>query len=153
MECEICGKKTEKLFEVVIDGEVYKACKECARFGKIRKEKEIHFKDYKPKEVVKEIKEIEEIISPEAPKLIRELRQKEGLTRSEFARKYNISEKIIEKLEKGQHVDINIVKRIEKILKIPLIEKVEIYYNDKEKRKIEKREETLTVGDILIIRD
>jgi len=35
VECEICGKKVEKVFVAEIEGVVLKVCEECSKSGKI----------------------------------------------------------------------------------------------------------------------
>jgi ribosome-binding protein aMBF1 (putative translation factor) len=35
MECEICGKKTSKIFITEIEGTILRLCKECSKSGKI----------------------------------------------------------------------------------------------------------------------
>jgi len=147
MECELCGKETDELFEVIIEGSLLKVCKECAKFGKVKKEVKRSRFGFKKAEL-EEVREVELIVSPEAGKIIRELRQREGLTREEFAKKYNISERLIERLEKGEHIDVKDAQRLEKIFKVKLTEEVVLHYDPKEKK---SEEEVLTVGDIIKI--
>jgi putative transcription factor len=152
MECELCGKETDELFEVMIEGSLLKVCKECAKFGKIRKEAKIstasHLKN--KSEGVKEVKEVEIIISPEAKEKIKNYRESLGLTREELAKKLGVKVNLIEKLERGEynHLDVREVQKLEKKTKLKLTEEVVLYYGGTSKK---SDEEVLTVGDVVKI--
>ncbi len=150
VECELCGKKTNKLFHVIIEGVSLQVCENCAKFGKIKKEKIISNKAHLKNEDVelKEIREKEVIISPKAKDLLRKYREERGLTREELAKALNVKVNLIEKIERGiTDLDLKDVEKIEKKLKLKLTEEVVIDYDPKQKQFDEN--ETLTVGDVV----
>ena len=151
MECELCGAETNELVEVVIEGSILKVCKNCARFGKIKKEKKTSTFDHmKNKEnPIKEVRETELIISPDAKEKIKKYRESLGLTREELAKRLGVKVNVIEKLERGNYsIDIKEVQKLEKKLKLKLTEELVLYYSEDIKR---KDEDVLTVGDIVRI--
>jgi len=150
MECELCGKSTNKLISVVIEGVSLQVCEECAKFGKIKKEKiysnKSHLKNIQQE--IKEIREKEIIVSPNAKDLLRRYREGKGLTREELAKMINVKVNLIEKIERGvTDLDLKDVEKIEKKLKLKLTEEVIIDYDPKQKQFDEN--ETLTVGDVV----
>ncbi len=156
MECELCGKKTTKIFNVIIEGVILQVCEECSKFGKKienNSKNKIIKSPIKKKEKIepKEIREEEEIILPNAGEIIRKIREERNMNREEFAKMLNIKVKIIEKLENGEEgIDLEDVRKIEKKLKIKLTDKVVVNYDPKQKQLNE--EEILTVGDIIKIK-
>jgi len=151
MECELCGKETNDLIEAVIEGSLLKVCRDCAKFGKIKKEKVTSTLEHlKNKESsIKEVKETEIIISPNAKEKIKNYRESLGLTREELAKKLGVKVNLIEKLERGDYnIDVKEVQKLEKKLKMKLTEEVVLYYSDSSKK---REEEILTVGDVVRI--
>ena len=150
MECELCGKVTNKLFNVVIEEVSLQVCEECAKFGKIKKEKVFSNKAYLKniQQEIKEIREKEIIVSQKAKDLLRRYREEKGLTREELAKMLNVKVNLIEKIERGvTDLDLKDVEKIEKKLKLKLTEEVVIDYDPKQKQFDEN--ETLTVGDVV----
>ncbi|HIQ50731.1 MAG TPA: TIGR00270 family protein [Nautiliaceae bacterium] len=151
MECELCGKESNELVEAIIEGSLLKVCKNCAKYGKIKKEERIstfeHMKN--KKNPVKEVRETELIISPDAKEKLKEYRESLGLTREELAKKLGVKVNLIEKLERGDYnIDVKEVLKLEKRLKLKLTEEITLYYSDHAKK---KEEEILTVGDVVKI--
>ena len=145
--CEICGKKTNKLYRVKIEGVEMLVCKECAKYGELIGEASEDVK--KPKKVKKEIKvEVEEAIVPNYPKIIREARERLGLTQEQMAKKLKLKESLYKKIEEGKlEPTIDIAKRIEKELNVKLVEEI-----SGEKFENESGEKNLTLGDVVTIR-
>jgi len=124
MNCEICGKETKDLVKIVIEGTILKVCMACAKYGKI-----IDKKEEVEEKVVKEIEDFYEDIVEDYAKRIKEAREKTGLSIKEFCKKYNLKENIMRKIERGELVpDIELARKLEKILKIKLIEKKKYKY-------------------------
>ncbi|MCW1296416.1 MAG: multiprotein bridging factor aMBF1 [Candidatus Parvarchaeota archaeon] len=139
--CELCGKEVEKTLDVSIEGSVLRLCESCSKFGKVIKENKIV-----PKKVEKEEEEKEITIVENYAEIFRELREKLGLTQEEFARKLNVKESEIKKIESSKlEPDINLALKIEKMFGVKLIEEgFNVLYN--------KREEkigNLTIGDVI----
>jgi len=143
VECTICGKKTDKLFKIDVEGSVQEVCEACTKYG----------------EKIPEIQTFERaIISKNKPirvedlflvenygKLIREKRKRMGLDRKKFANKIKEKESVIRRVE-SEEMQPNeaLLKKIERFLNINLMEK---YENKKYTSK--KSGGNLTIGDVL----
>ncbi len=146
MICELCGKEAQ-LFKTEIEGTQLNVCKDCAKFGNILeevKEKKVEIKTkVKKKEPGDEIIEI--VVSDFAQK-IKNRREKLKLKQEELAKKLGIKESLLHHIESGKFMpSIELAKRIEKFLKIKLVEEyIETGMN------IAKGETAeLTIGDIV----
>ncbi len=146
--CDMCGKETD-LVVAIIEGSEMNVCSQCARFGKIIR------KIKPPEPIKKEIekvgkeepeKEIIENIVESYGKIIKEAREKLGLKQEDFAKKINEKASLIHKIEsEHQKPSIDFAKKIEKFLKIKLIEEEKL-----EKIKLDKSDsESFTIGDII----
>ncbi len=159
MICELCGRDVPRLKKVVIEGVILNVCDECAKFGKEIKGNEIP-KDvkYLPPEIVRErlerkrrrsrkdYLEEEEVLVEDYPKVIREARERLGLTQEELAKKILEKRTVISKIERGEmRPDEKLIKKLEKALGIKLKEKVSPIYSSKEK----KKGTALTLGDLI----
>ncbi|EQB69603.1 MAG: hypothetical protein AMDU5_GPLC00003G0153 [Thermoplasmatales archaeon Gpl] len=145
MECELCGKKTDHLKKVKIDGAVMAVCSDCEKFG-------TPLENYRNKPVIKSVSsnsqsnisaqpvfipqqkprkkttkeaDIDELeIVPDYAVLIRETREKTGMTQDEFAAKIKEKRTSIAAIERGSlKPDIKTARKIELFLKIKLVEK------------------------------
>ena len=142
MNCELCGKKSE-LFRAKIEGTIVDVCEKCSKFGEVI---ERVIKEEENKIVKKKIREeiIEEIRKGYGA-IIKNAREKLGLTQEELARKINEKESLIHKLE-SELVEptLELAEKLEKFLKIKLIE----IYSD-ENKYVKNNDEKLTIGDLL----
>ncbi len=158
MICELCGKDVPRLHKVVIEGVIMNVCDDCAKFGKEIKGNEVP-KDvkYLPPEVVRErlerkkprqrrdVLEEEEVLREDYPQLIRNAREKLGLTQDELAKRILEKKTVISKIERGEmRPDEKLIKKLEKALNIKLKEKVSGVYRTEEKKNV-----SLTLGDLL----
>lgn len=158
MICELCGRDVPRLKKVIIEGVVLNVCDECAKFGKEIKGNEIP-KDvkYLPPEVVRErlerkrrkrrdYLEEEEVLIDDYPRVIREARERMGLTQDELAKKILEKKTVISKIERGEmRPDEKLIKKLEKALNIKLKEKISPFYRKEE----EKKSSALTLGDLI----
>ncbi|MEM5793370.1 MAG: multiprotein bridging factor aMBF1 [Candidatus Aenigmatarchaeota archaeon] len=146
MECNLCGRETQKIFIIKVEGSQIEVCENCTKYGEIVGELKPKKKmEEKPKEI--EIEPKEELIQNYG-KIIIEARKKKGLDRKEFARKINERESIIKRVEMElMRPDDKLRKKIENFLEIKL---TEIY----EKPNIGNKEikGVLTLGDIVEIK-
>ncbi len=142
--CDMCGKET-KLIVALIENTELNVCEKCGKFGKI-----IRKDNYIPKIKKSIIKEIEEEVLERIVKgygtLIKEAREKINIKQEDFAKKINEKVSLIHNIESGHHEpNIKLAQKIEKFLKIKLIDE----------KKLEKTElkttksETLTIGDLI----
>ena len=145
MECELCGKKTDHLKKVKIDGAVMAVCSDCEKFGipleNYRNKpvinsisthsrssisaKPVFIPQQKPRKKVTKEADIDELeIVPDYAVLIRETREKTGMTQDEFAAKIKEKRTSIAAIERGSlKPDIKTARKIELFLKIKLVEK------------------------------
>ncbi|MCD6370165.1 MAG: TIGR00270 family protein [Thermoplasmata archaeon] len=158
MICELCGRNVPRLKKVIIEGVILNVCDECAKFGKEIKGNEIP-KDvkYLPPEVVRErlerkrrkrkdYLEEEEVLIDDYSRVIREARERMGLTQDELAKKILEKKTVISKIERGEmRPDEKLIKKLEKALNIKLKEKVSPLYRKEE----EKKSGALTLGDLI----
>lgn len=119
MICEICGKETDKLYEIYIEGARLKVCRDCAiRYGKSTNE------GRKIEEKKEEGDLVGYVIVEDFNRRLREYREKNNLKQSDMAKLLGIKESLYKALEEGRvKPDINLAKKIEKNLKIKIIEK------------------------------
>ncbi len=159
MFCELCGRETNQLYLVEIEGSKLMVCEKCKGYGKFIK-KITNFEEPK-KEQKKETKEIGEKKTTEIfnedsydfvdnyGKLIKQKREEMGLTQEQFAKLLNERESIIHKIE-NQEIEpsYNLAKKIEKKLGIKILTKTPNYaYSTKDKTKA-----VLTLGDVIKIK-
>lgn len=145
----MCGKDTN-LVIALIEGTELKVCEGCAKFGKIirRIQPEPTKKERKIIEKTKsdEKEEIIEVIVEDYNKKIKQAREKLSLDQKDFAKKINEKASLMHKIESGHFKpSINLARKIEKFLKIKLIEQQEI----KDKNFNTTKSDAFTIGDIL----
>lgn len=150
--CEMCGKES-LLLKTKIEGTELMVCGSCASFGKVlQKPAEIKESRPKPKKFVEnKIEEVIEIISGDYSKRIRDARNWMGLTQKEFAKKLSEKESLIQKMESNHLMPtLDLAKKIEKTCNIKLIEN---YKEKKESAKINFKDKSLTIGDLIDLKD
>ncbi len=145
MRCELCGSN-EAIFLIKIEGTVLKVCSSCARYGKIIGKIGEVSKDVS--EESKEIVEKEYEIVEDYAERIRKVREALGLSIEEFCRKFGFKESTYRKIEEGKiKPDLKTARKLEKILKIKLIEEIKYHYYIGKKE--DKKEDYVTLGDIV----
>ena len=134
-QCELCGKDTT-LVNVLIEGVNLNACTDCGKHGKaIITRKALHSDE-----------EISEDISPDYDVKIKQARESRNLKQQECAKLLNIKESMLQKLEtKKIRPSLELAKKIQSLLHISLIEKVESQNTDFSA----KKSQPLTIGDII----
>ncbi|MDI6645101.1 MAG: multiprotein bridging factor aMBF1 [Methanobacteriaceae archaeon] len=126
MRCEICGKNIiGKPMRTKIEGSVMYACNECAKLGKIQREpvkprkQRVASRPPMRKEPSYEVHE-------EYNKLVRDAREKRGWSREDLAEKIYEKVSVINRIESGKMIpDVKLAKKLENILKISIVEKIE----------------------------
>lgn len=126
MRCEICGKKViGQPVKTKIESSVMLTCNECAKFGKIQREPP---KARKPRPFKKtpRIREPSEEVVEDYKTIIRNAREQKGWSREQLAEKLYEKASVINRIESGKMVpDIKLARKLERTLKIKLIEKQE----------------------------
>ncbi|HIP66526.1 MAG TPA: TIGR00270 family protein [Candidatus Nanopusillus sp.] len=147
MICEICGKKSDKLSTIMVDGAILHVCSECRKYGR-----EVEIKYGKVDEIrkpkVTTVPIYDEEIVDNYHIILRKYREEKGLTQEEMAKILNIKSSTYRSIEEGKiKPTIDLAKKIEKILKIKIIKKV-ILFEEGENKSFE-----LTVADIIRLED
>lgn len=150
--CDMCGK-TARLVKTKIEGTVLDVCEQCARFGEaVSKSKPIPPKNIfqaRPAQPTPRRPEIMQMILQDYSKLIRQARERKGLTQEQFAGQLNEKESIIQKMENGQFKpSIKLARKLEKILHIQLVDQ----YDEKGEIPLQTKKsksEGFTLGDFV----
>jgi len=139
--CELCGKDAP-LINALVEGTQMNVCQPCGKFGKVIQKPFAHF----AKQPLAKEPEVVEVVVSDYAQRIRSAREKSGKTQKEFAMMLNEKESIIHKIENSMFVPpISMAKKLEKLLKIKLVE-----IEEEEKTETAKKSSgPLTIGDIL----
>ena len=149
--CEMCGKESE-LFITDIESTRMNVCSGCAGFGKKIRRVEPEIKARKQKKQQKiaaeqQEPEIIQMIVLDYPQIIKRKREQMGMKQKEFARFIAERESLLHSMEVGKFKpSLKQALKLEKILKIKLIEDVE-----ETKSEFAKTDggERLTLGDFI----
>jgi putative transcription factor len=132
MNCEICGKKIEgKGKKILIDGSLLHVCAYCASLGDREvRNSAVKYKDREQKfaSTIKtfEKNEDEMDIVQDFPTLIKQARERMGLSQDALAHKINEKVSVIKLIETGRlKPSILLAKKIERALKINLFTRIE----------------------------
>ena len=143
----MCGKQSN-LVVALIEGVELNVCKECAKFGKILREakpEKIKIKKEKPKPEKEKI----QIIVDDFAEIIKNKREKIGLSQKDFAKKINEKVSLIHNIECGKFMpSIELAKKLEKALGIKIIEE----YEEKHDRLKTEKAQGLTIGDVIKVK-
>jgi len=159
MECEICGRKTDRLFEIYVEGTNLRVCSICSKcftstrkFGK--KEKFSH----KLRSYSKEMSHKQEYDAKVVGDVLRKIRMRYRLTQKQLSQILCVRESIIRRIERGElKPDASIVRRVEKQFKVEIqperdenLDKILSGEVEDSFRTI--KQEPLTLGDVVKIR-
>lgn len=135
VQCELCGKDTT-LVNVLIEGVNLNACSDCGKHGRV----------ITAKSTIQRDEEISEDISSDYDVKIKHARESRNLKQQECAQLLNIKESMLQKLEtKKMRPSLELAKKIQSLLHISLIEKVESLNTNFSA----KKSQPLTIGDII----
>jgi len=152
--CEICGKTIEKPVTIRFNKRILKVCNECKIIGE-----EIEYKPIEKKQIIKTItqqkknvlkREPEYTIREDYAREIKKARENLGMTQDMLASLIGEKLSTLKKIEAGKlKPTIEMAKKIEKVLKINLLEIESI----EEKEELKKKNISLTLGDIVEIKE
>ncbi len=129
VRCELCGREIRGLaYKVIVDRAELIVCPSCAR-GRHVVETIDFSRPYRGRRKMPQIRRrprrsevIEEVVEDYA-KIIREARQKMGLTRDVLATMVGEKESTIRRIEAGKlQPTITLARKLEKVLKVKLVE-------------------------------
>ncbi len=130
MFCDLCGKETDKLYKITLEGSVLYVCEDCKKYGKVigfSNEKELNqrlkkVKQLKAKKVTPEPETIETVVDNYGT-LIKSAREKRNIPPKDLARLIGIKESLLLKIERSDYEPpIKLAKEFEKALSIKLIQ-------------------------------
>ena len=148
--CDMCGKENY-LVLAEVEGVDLNVCKNCSKYGEIKKKVAAPIKPTERKTFVKQKQEgpAEEVILyivSDYSTRIKNAREKMGLKQEELAKKLAERESLVQKMECGNfEPSIKLARKIERIMGIILIQQ-----HKEEKQKFGKASKgALTIGDLL----
>ncbi len=121
-ECSLCGKHSDELTPIELEGSILDVCDDCVKFGK-----RLESKKYKPIRRSVSLNDLESdtIFASDYGKRIKRTRESMNLTRTEFAKKINERESLIKRIESQTlEPDDELSQKIEAFLKIKLKEEI-----------------------------
>ena len=134
--CEVCGKQTQMLRVVLIEGSELNACPDCSKFGVERSPKPkrttaapVHVsealeKREKRAQTFDVFQQGSEELAVDFSQRIRKARERLNWTPEELGKKINEKKSVILKLEAGQmRPDDNLIRKVERALGIKLKER------------------------------
>lgn len=146
-QCEICGKK-DNLVSAIVEDSVLSVCKACSKYGNVITVKSSKPSQEPPKKIIT-IEEPIEVIVPDFSLKIKNARESLKLKQEQLAKNLKEKTSLIHKLESGHLTpSISLAKKLESFLNIKLIEQYE-----EEKKQINIKDEDLTIGDLIKIKD
>jgi len=149
----MCGQPIQgKAYRVIIEGAEMILCERC--FRSVKAKLAPPKKEEKPKpskqRVTRKRKVVEEVVVEDYAKRVREARERLGMSRRELGMKVGEHETIIKRIELGRlQPDLELARKLERVLGIQLIKKVEYEEVEGTTTQIPKE---LTLGDIVVIR-
>jgi len=125
MECEICGKETNIIYVVEVEGAVMNVCAECSKGKKVIDKIDLSKQEKKVAKAEKE-KEKESEIIEHYGEAIRKAREKLGLPLNVLAERINEKASTLLRIEEEKTLPTDkVVKKLEKELGIKLLEQKE----------------------------
>jgi len=153
MDCEMCGSKPAA-FKADVEGGELNVCSGCSRFGRIigRIMPEVKVKK-KAKQQDKTVqapqRELIQVIAEDYAKKIRNAREKLGMKHDDFAKFVSEKGSVIHKIETGAfEPSLKLARKLEKMLKIKLIEEHEEVPTTSKKAK----GDVFTLGDVIKVK-
>lgn len=137
--CDMCGKEG-MLVPAIVEGTELRVCMSCKKFGKVLQRPQAV-----KKQTVVNDSPVESVVDSYA-QLIREARERQGLTQKEFAQRLNEKESLVQKWEAASLVPpVATARKLEKLLKIRLVEVEKEGVAQAQK----KSSGPLTIGDLM----
>lgn len=124
MQCEICGSpSTGRAFLIQIEGATFRVCSSCSKLGlPVREKKAVKPVMQKPKPSIHPLKEPLLELRYDYNKMIKQAREKIGLSQEQLGHKINEKPSVIKLLESGKlKPDDLLARKIEHALKIKLL--------------------------------
>jgi putative transcription factor len=156
MLCEMCSSPNVA-YKIDVEGSRLNVCEKCASFGKVVSRVAAEPKREKKKESIMEAQtpkttETVQVIKSDCARLIKNARERLGLNQEDFAKRLMEKESLLHKIESGHmKPDLVLARKLEKFLKISIVEQVELEVGDGTSDK-KRAGSGLTIGDVLRIK-
>ncbi len=155
MQCDLCGKETDELFEVFIEGSKLHVCKDCAKFGKVIRKISTGKEEEKPAKPFRRRKPKEEdklyYFVDNFGKVVELARLKKSLRQKDLARMLGIKESLLHSIETSSiEPSVPLAKKIEKTLSIKILQEASPV--DVGKISHNNAASSLTLGDFVKVR-
>jgi len=148
MQCEICGREVSNLKKVRVGMALMNVCERCAHLGEEVHETRVETPRSTLPARRDEVKMPSEDLIPNYSEVIREARERLGLSQEELAKRIKEKVSLIRKIERGELTpEEKVVRKLERELGIKLMERIEV-------PRMERKEipQNLTLGDIVVVR-
>jgi len=142
MSCDICGANDAKK-RARIEGAVVTVCDRCVSLGEEIPTQAIHALAERILPKLSLPPELDMEMRPDAAEMVKNAREKQGLTQEQLAAKVSEKGNIIRRVEEGWNPSLPVVRKLEKALGIELLETAP---TGNLKTKIQKKH--LTLGDV-----
>lgn len=156
MQCDLCGTETERLYITVVEGVNMNACEDCSKFGKVVRQIKVPLSE--KKQMKEELRFFSEgrketvfTIVDDYGRIVKQARERLGLKQEEFAKRLNEKESLLHNIESNHfEPSIDLARKLERLLKIELVEETEV----SPERKVEKKTDSggLTIGDMIKVK-
>ncbi|MEK6939961.1 MAG: multiprotein bridging factor aMBF1 [Nanoarchaeota archaeon] len=144
VSCDMCGKQGS-LVTAEVEGVEMKVCPACSKYGTVRRSPDAV--KFAPKKMHKEQPFR---VVPSYASVLRQAREKQGLSQEDFARFLQEKESIVAKWEQGRmQPSVDVARRLEKILGVSLVVEEVEQAIEKEKH---TRTDGFTLGDFMKVR-
>jgi len=122
--CDMCGA-SNRLVKAEVEGTMLNVCKHCVKFGKVKgNENKFRKRRLPPRPLANQ--DANMILVVDYSTMIKKKREQLDLKQEDFAKKINEKASILQKVESGHFKpSLKLAKKIQKFLKIQIIEKIE----------------------------
>lgn len=147
MLCELCGIETNSLNQTIIEGAMLNVCNNCAKHGVIVKKAEVRIAERSREKPLTQKKEQIDIIVQDYAERIKKARERKNLTQEELAKALAEKTSVIQRIEAGQlKPSLQLARKLQQFLGIELIEQ---YKEPEQGEKINFKDKSLTIGDLV----
>ena len=115
MECELCGRQNANV-RAEVEGTSLTVCEACSRLGRRLDPVVVEMKGKNPAEIGTSS------INPKFASIVMNARKKLGISIEELGKRINEKTSVIERVEKGMRPTDALARKIEKALKIKLLD-------------------------------
>ncbi len=148
--CDMCGAEVDEFLEAIVEGVSMSVCEKCSKYGEVVAIKPKIFSS-SAKKVERRESEPTEVIVDNYAALVMKGREKKGFRQNELAKALGEKVSVIEGVEAGRFKpSLVLAKKFELVLGIDLVNS---YKEVKGEKRINFRDKSLTIGDVVRSKD